>query len=126
MLFSAIGIPLWVGTMVLVGVINDDPADPTPTLVAFIAGGVLFFGAMFGAALWQQLRARAESDDARFGKRVAVGYSITGAVVTGLGLAAVWRAGIQGEDAAIFIVPLVAIVVAWAVAAVLILGRYSR
>ena len=126
MAFSIVGIGLWVGAMVLVGVVNDDPADPTPTLVAFIAGGVLFFGAMFGAALWQQLRARAESDDARFGKRVAVGYSITGAIVTALGLASVWRAGIQGEDAAIFIVPLVAIVVVWAIAAVLILGRYSR
>ena len=125
-LFSAIGIPLWLGTMVLVGVINDDPADPTPTLVAFIAGGVLFFGAMFGAAIWQQLRARADSDEARFGRRVAIGYSITGAVVTALGLAAVWRAGIQGEDAAIFIVPLVAIVVVWAVAALLLVRRYSR
>ncbi len=95
-------------------------------MTAFVAGGVLFFGAMFGGALWQQLRMRAESGEARFGKRVAVGYSITGAIVTGLGLAAIWRGGIQGEDAAIFIVPLVAIVVVWAVAAVVILARYSR
>ena len=120
--FTLIGIALWVGAMVLVGVIND---DPTPTLVAFIAGGVLFFGAMFGVALWQQLRSRAESDEARFGKRVAVGYSVTGAVVTALGLAAVWRAGIQDEDASIFIVPLVAIVVVWAGVAVLLVRRYT-
>ncbi len=126
MAFTLIGIALWIGAMVLVGVLNDDPADPRPTLVAFIAGGVIFFGLMFGAALWQQLRARAESDQARFGRRVAVGYSVTGAVVTGLGLAAVWRGGIQGEDAAIFIVPLVAIVIVWAVAALLILRHYSR
>jgi len=125
MLFSAIGIPLWIGSMVLVGVLNDDPTDPTPTLVAFIAGGTIFFGLMFGMALWQQLRMRAESDEARFGKGVAVGYSITGAVVTGLGLAAVWRAGIQGEDAAIFIVPLVGIVVVWAVVALWLIRRYS-
>ena len=125
-LFSAIGIPLWIGAMVLAGVVNDDPSDPTPTLVAFIAGGVLFFGGMFGAALWQQLRANAESGEARFGKRVAVGYSITGAVVTALGLAAVWRGGIQGENTAIFIVPLVAIVVVWAIAAMLLLRHYSR
>lgn len=126
MAFTLIGLALWIGAMVLVGVINDDPSDPGPTLVAFIAGGVVFFGAMFGAALWQQLRMKAESDDARFGKRVAVGYSITGAVVTGLGLAAIWRGGIQGEDASIFIVPLVAIVVVWAVAAVLLLRHYAR
>ena len=124
-LFSAIGIPLWIGAMVLVGVINDDPSDPGPTLVAFIAGGVIFFGLMFGAALWQQLRMRAESDEARFGKGVAVGYSITGAVVTGLGLAAVWRAGIEGEDAGVFLYPLVGIVIAWAVVAVLLVRRYS-
>jgi hypothetical protein len=125
MAFTLIGLALWIGAMVLVGVLSDDPSDPTPTLVAFIAGGVIFFGLMFGAALWQQLRARAESGEARFGKRVAVGYSVTGAVVTGLGLAAVWRGGIQGEGVGIFIVPLVAIVVLWAVAAVLILRRYE-
>ncbi len=124
-LFSAIGIPLWIGSMVLVGVLNDDPTDPTPTLVAFIAGGTIFFGLMFGMALWQQLRMRADTEEARFGKGVAIGYSITGAVVTGLGLAAVWRAGIQGEDATVFIGPLVGIVVLWAVVAVLLIRRYS-
>lgn len=124
-LFSAIGIPLWIGSMVLVGVLNDDPTDPTPTLVAFIAGGTIFFGLMFGMALWQQLRMRADTEDARFGKGVAIGYSVTGAVVTGLGLAAVWRAGIQGEDATVFIGPLVGIVVLWAVVAVLLIRRYS-
>jgi hypothetical protein len=68
---------------------------------------------------------RAESEEARFGKGVAVGYSITGAVVTGLGLAAVWRAGIQGEDATVFIGPLVGIVVVWAVVALWLIRRYS-
>jgi hypothetical protein len=125
MAFTLIGIALWIGAMVLVGVINDDPSDPTPTLVAFIAGGVIFFGLMFGAALWQQLRRRAESDEARFGKRVAVGYSVTGAVVTGLGLAAVWRAGIQGEDAGVFLYPLVGIVIVWALGAIWLISRYS-
>ena len=67
---------------------------------------------------------RAESEEASFGSGVAIGYSITGAVVTGLGLAAVWRAGIQGEDAAVFIVPLVGIVVVWAVVAVWLVRRY--
>lgn len=125
LLFSAIGIPLWIGAMVLAGAINDDPSDPTPTLVAFVAGGTIFFGLMFGMALWQQLRIRADSEEARFGKGVAVGYSITGAVVTGLGLAAVWRGGVQGEDATVFMGPLVGIVIVWAVVALLLIRRYS-
>ncbi len=124
-LFSAIGIPMWIGAMVLAGVINDDPSDPTPTLVAFIAGGTIFFGLMFGMALWEQLRWRADSEEARFGRGVAIGYSITGAVVTGLGLAAVWRGGIQGENVAVFIVPLVGIVAVWAVVAFWLVRRYS-
>jgi hypothetical protein len=123
--FSAIGIPLWIGATVLASVTNDDPTDPTPTLVAFVVGGAVFFGLMFGGALWQQLRMRADTGEARFGRGVAVGYSITGAVVTALGLAAIWKAGIQGEDAAIFIVPLVAIVVVWAVAALVLVRRYT-
>lgn len=125
LLFSAIGIPLWIGSMILAGVLNDDPSDPTSTLVVFIAGGTIFFGLMFGMALWEQLRWRADSDEARFGRGVAIGYSVTGAVVTGLGLAAVWRGGIQGEDAGVFIVPLVGIVVVWAVVAVLLIRRYQ-
>lgn len=123
--FSAIGIPLWIVAMVLAGALNDDPADPTPTLVAFVAGGTIFFGLMFGMALWQQLRWRAEGEEARFGRGVAIGYSITGAVVTGLGLAAVWRAGIQGDDATVFLAPLVGIVVIWAMVALWLVRRYS-
>ena len=124
--FTVVGLLLWIGAIVLAGVLADDPTDPAPTVTAFVAGGVLFFGAMFGAALWQQLRMRAETGEARFGRGVAVGYTLTGAVVTALGLAAVWRGGVQGEDAGIFLVPLVAIVVVWAIAAVVILARYSR
>jgi hypothetical protein len=124
--FSAIGIPLWIGATVLATVTNEDPTDPAPTLVTFVVGGALFFGLMFGGALWQQLRMRADTGEARFGRGVAIGYSITGAVVTALGLAAIWKAGVEGENAAIFIVPLVGVVVLWAIAAVLILGRYSR
>ncbi len=123
--FSVIGIALWVAAMVLAGVLSDDPTDPKPTLIAFVAGGSLFFGLMFAAALWQQLRWRAEDPESRFGKRVAIGYSITGAVVTGLGLAAIARAGFVGGSVAVFIVPLVAIVVVWALVAVVLLRRYS-
>ena len=42
------GIALWIGVTVLVTVLNDDPSDGTPTLLAFAAGGAVFFGAVFG------------------------------------------------------------------------------
>jgi hypothetical protein len=121
--FSLIGIGLWVGAMVLVGVLSDDPADPGPTLIAFAAGGSLFFGLMFAAVLVQQLRRRPADPRGRFWKRVAIGYTLTGIVVTGLGLAAIWQQALGGGSVRIFIVPLVAIVAVWAIAAVLILRR---
>lgn len=123
--FSAIGIPLWIGATVLAGVLSDDPTDPGPTLVTFAAGGTLFFGAMFAAALWQQLRQSAETNEARFGRRVAIGYSLTGIVVTGLGLALVWQQALGGGDPRIFLYPLIAIVAVWAVVAVLLVRRYT-
>ena len=43
MWFSLIGIGLWVGLTVAVAVINDDPADGRPVLLAFGAGGAVFF-----------------------------------------------------------------------------------
>jgi hypothetical protein len=123
--FTFVGLPLWIGATVLAAVLNDDATDPGPVLITFVSGGALFFGLMFGAALWQQTRMRADSSEARFGKGVAIGYSVTGAVVTALGLAAIWRGGIEGEDVGVFIVPLVAIVAVWAVVALMLVRRYS-
>ena len=51
--FCAIGIVLWIGVTVAVAVINDDPSDGRPVLLAFAGGGAAFFGAMFAAAWWQ-------------------------------------------------------------------------
>jgi drug/metabolite transporter (DMT)-like permease len=119
--FSLAGIVLWVGAMVLAGVLSDDPTDPGPTITTFVVGGAIFFGLMFGAALWQQLRSK-PSAAAPWVRPVAIGYTLAGIAVTGLGFAAVWR-GADGHDVGIFIYPLVGIVVVWAAVALAILRR---
>ncbi len=120
--FSLVGIALWVGAMVLASVLSDDPTDPGPTLTAFVAGGAIFFGLMFGGALWQQVRTRPASSRHAWLRKVGIGYTLAGIAITALGLAAVWRAA-EGEEVAVFIVPLIAIVVVWAVAALIILRK---
>ena len=55
------GIALWIGITVLVTVLNDDPSDGTPTLLAFAAGGAVFFGVIFGYGLWRT-RPRADPE----------------------------------------------------------------
>ena len=121
--FSLIGIALWIGGTVLAGVLSDDPTDPGPTLTAFAVGGTLFFAVMFGAALREQLRWQGTDPKRRFYRRVAIGYSLAGAVVTGLGFAAIWQQALGGGDPRVFIYPLVGIVVVWAIAALAILRR---
>jgi hypothetical protein len=123
--FSAIGIPLWIGATVAAAVINDDPSDGGPVLKTFAVGAAVFFGLMFAGALWQQLRWRAEGSEARFGKGVAIGYSVTGAVVTALGIALLWQQAVGGGDPRVFLYPLIGIVAVWAVAALLLVRRYS-
>ena len=51
--FCLIGIALWIGVTVLVAVLNDDPSDGGPVLLAFAGGGAAFFAAVFGVAWWQ-------------------------------------------------------------------------
>jgi peptidoglycan/LPS O-acetylase OafA/YrhL len=114
--FSLIGIGLWVGVTVLVGVITDDPTDPGPTLIAFAAGGTLFFGLMFGAVAWTQFRRTPSDPEARSSAWIARVYTLLGISVTALGLAAIWQQAIGGGDPKVFIYPLVAIVVIWAAA----------
>jgi hypothetical protein len=124
--FSLIGIGLWIGITVLVGVLDDDPTDGRSTLIAFVSGGAAFFALMFGAALLQQLRWRAESDEGRFGKRLAIGYTLAGIVVTALGLGWIWASGVGDADPRLFYWPLIAIVVVWAGVALWALNHYRQ
>ena len=106
--FCLVGIPLWIGITVLVTVLNDDPSDGGPVLLAFAAGGAVFFGIVFGVALWQtrprsdpeldallaelSLQPGATAASARaIGamRRVARAYIVLGALVTALGLLAI-------------------------------------
>ncbi len=139
---SLLGIALWIGVTVLVTVVNDDPSDGTPTLVAFAAGGAVFFGAIFGYGLW---RTRPRSDpeldllmdelaieprtsggtaveiDAM--RRVARVYLALGAVITALGLLAVLEQGLGFGSVGATIAVIIAITVAWALAIPFVLGR---
>ena len=139
---SLLGIALWIGVTVLVTVVNDDPSDGTPTLVAFAAGGAVFFGAIFGYGLW---RTRPRSDpeldllmdelaieprtsggtaveiDAM--RRVARVYLALGAVITALGFFAVLEQGLGFGSVGATIAVIIAITVAWALAIPFVLGR---
>jgi hypothetical protein len=124
--FSLIGIALWIGATVAAAVLNDDPADPAPVLTAFVTGGGIFFALMFGGALRTQLRSRPEGEAGKFWRRVAVGYTVAGATVTALGLAAIVHGGIGGGNVGIFIYPLAGIVAAWALVALGLLSLLRR
>jgi hypothetical protein len=80
---------------------------------------------MFGAALFQQVRREAPSGEARFGRAVAIGYTLTGIVVTALGIGMIWVGGIEEGDVRPLLYPLLAILAIWAVAAVLLIRRYT-
>ena len=139
---SLLGIALWIGVTVLVTVVNDDASDGTPTLVAFAAGGAVFFGAIFGYGLW---RTRPRSDpelellmdelaieprtsggtaveiDAM--RRMARVYLALGAVITALGFLAVLEQGLGFGSVGATIAVIIAITVAWALAIPFVLGR---
>jgi hypothetical protein len=122
---------------VLAGVLSEDPTEPGPTLIAFSAGGAVFFAIVFGAAwrassrradpeldvLLQELALepqvpRANAASIRSTRRIARAYILLGALVTALGLAAVAQQGVTGGDGdpRVFLYPLGAIVVLWAMA----------
>jgi hypothetical protein len=128
--------------MVGVAVVNDDPADGTPVLVAFAGGGALFFGGVFGVALWQTRR-KADPELDRIYAELALepapmpsaslalgatrtaarAYIVLGAIVTALGLVAIIQEGLDIGNPAVTLYVLVAIVVAWAAAVPLVLRR---
>jgi hypothetical protein len=139
---SLLGIALWIGVTVLVTVVNDDASDETPTLVAFAAGGAVFFGAIFGYGLWRtRPRTDPELDllmdelaieprtsggtaveiDAM--RRVARVYLALGAVITALGFLAILEQGLGFGSVGATIAVIIAITVAWALAIPFVLGR---
>ena len=140
--FSLVGIALWVGITVLVAVVNDDPADGTPVLLAFAGGAAAFFAAVFGIAWWQT-RPRSDPElDALLAelrldpvtapasaravggmRRVARAYILLGALVTALGLAAILQEGLGVGSPRTTVIAIVAITVAWAAAIPLVLRR---
>lgn len=136
------GLFAWIGSTVLVAVVNNDPADGTPVLATFAAGGAVFFGAVFGVAFWQT-RPRTDLELDRLyaeltltpapsisasralgGMRVAARiYILLGALVTALGLVAMLQQALEFGNATTTLYVLVAIVVAWAAAVPLVLRR---
>ena len=115
LLYSLIGIPVWIGLTVAAAVISNDARNPAPILLTFAAGGAVFFGIMFGASLWQ-LRGATAAGPASFWRRVARGYLALGIVVTALALAAIGQAalGIGSPEITMWIA--VGIVFLWSLA----------
>jgi hypothetical protein len=142
MVFCLVGIGLWIGVTVLVAVVNDDPSDGGPVVLAFAAGAAVFFGIVFGVALWQT---RPHSDpelDALLAelslepsmaprsaraiggmRRAARAYIVLGALVTGLGLLAIVQQGLEVGSPRTTVYAIVAIVVVWALAVPFVLRR---
>ena len=139
---SLIGIALWIGVTVLVAVLNDEPSEPGPVLLAFAGGGAAFFAAVFGLAWWRT-RPRADPElDALVAelaldpsatpqgaraiggmRRTARAYIALGALVTALGLAAIVEEGLGFGSATATVVAIVIIVVVWAAAVPLVMRR---
>lgn len=141
--FTLIGIAAWVGTTVLVAVLNDDPADGRPVLLAFAGGAAAFFGIVFGVSLWQTRPRHDPELDAILGelslepdtaagnsraiggmRRVARVYIVLGALVTALGLAAILEEGYGVGSPRATLYAMVGIVVCWALAVPAVL-RYA-
>ena len=105
-------------------------------MLAFAAGGAVFFGLVFGAALWQTRPRRDPEldmllheltlENAPAGRhraawiggmrRVARTYIVLGILVTALGLSAVVQEGLEQGSARSTLIAMVVIVVVWALA----------
>ena len=144
-IFTLAGIALWVGVTVLVAVLNDDASDPRPILLTFAAGGAVFFGIVFGAALWQTRPHTDPELDTLLGelalepaatrlraslietmRRIARAYIVLGILVTGLGLLAIVQESSDEGSARTTLFLMVAIVVLWALAVPLVIRFANR
>ena len=132
---SLLGLAVWIGAMVSAAMLNRNPSDPMPVVLAFVIGAAVFFGAVFGIALWQTRRRPSPDLDALLasltldgrvpptsstavvgGRRTVRAYLVLGIVVTALGLAAVLL-GVLGSPLTVVVVGVLLVtLVGWAAA----------
>jgi hypothetical protein len=124
LIFTLVGLPVWIAATVVAALVSD-PRDPAPILLTFAAGGAVFFGIMFGVALWQ-LRQPAPAGSATFWRRVARAYLVLGIVVTALALAAIAQAALGIGSPQITLWVTAGITFVWALAVPPLLRRASR
>lgn len=134
------GIALWIGVTVFVAARYTEPGKSRPATLAFAIGGAVFFGVLFAVAGVQmrrsQLRARTDLYQrlaltpvstatirraARGTSRIGYTYLGFGAVVTGLGLAAIAAADSRWSEWLFRV--MLALVVLWLVYMVFALRR---
>lgn len=103
-----LGIALWVGVTVIVGSRYGGPSNPRPGSIAFAVGGAVFFGVVFAVAAVGMRRSQYTSRSELYDRlavapvdpstirratrgmyRIGYTYLAFGALVTGLGLAAI-------------------------------------
>jgi len=144
MIFTIVGLTLWIGVTVLVTVLADDPASGRPTLLAFAGGGAIFFEIVFGAALWQT-RPRSDPELDLLVAELTIGpasgrgagavvamrtvgraYIVLGAVVTLLGFVAVVQEATGAGGVRTTITAMLVIVVLWALAIPVVMRLAKR
>ena len=137
---TLVGLAAWIGAMVAAAMLNPSPSDPMPVVLTFIIGAGLFFGAVFGIALWQTRRRPSPGLDellasltlegqvpptasAAFvgGRRTVRLYLVLGIVVTALGLAAILLGVLGSEYARLVLAALAVTLFGWAVAVPMVL-----
>ncbi len=138
--FTIVGLALWIGGTVVAGARSDTPTDGTATRHAFVIGGAIFFGLMFAGAAWSIRNSKRRTGSRLYDRlaidpmagdtlrkatgglyRIGYVYVAFGALVTGLGLAAI---GVDDEQRTRqLMMVMVALVVVWAVFAVFALRR---
>ncbi len=132
---SLLGIAAWVGAVLIVAITNTDPRNPLPIVLTFAGGAALFFGVVFGIALWQTRRRPSADLDELLGALTLDGrtpptsattlvggrqtvrvYLVLGIVVTALGLAAIVLGVLGSTMTGVAVGVLVATLLVWAAA----------
>ena len=137
---TLIGLAAWIGVMVAAAMLNGNPSDPMPVVLTFIIGAAVFFGAVFGIALWQTRRRPSPGLDALLasltldgrvpstssvatvgGRRTVRAYLVFGIVVTALGLAAVLLGVLESPLTNVAVAVLILTLIGWAAAVPVVL-----